>query len=79
MTPTVHNEGPYQFIFYSSDRPEPPHIHVRRDRDEAKFWLEPVELAYNDRFAQHELNRIEKLVRKNRAKLLGAWHDHFRS
>jgi hypothetical protein len=34
-------------VFFSSDRGEPVHIHVKRDRHIAKFWLEPIELAKN--------------------------------
>jgi hypothetical protein len=43
--PTVIRDGPYSFVFFSSDRIEPPHIHVKRDQQIAKFWLESVELA----------------------------------
>jgi hypothetical protein len=43
--PTVLFEGPYRFYFYMRDLlTEPPHVHVERDRDEAKFWLDPVRL-----------------------------------
>jgi hypothetical protein len=42
--PTVLRAGPYRFYFYSGDRDEPPHVHVARDANEAKFWLEPVRL-----------------------------------
>lgn len=42
--PTVLREGPYRFFFYASDREEPPHVHVERDRQTAKFWLQPVRL-----------------------------------
>ena len=38
--PTILQDGPYSFIFFSSDRGEPPHIHVKRDRQLAKFWLD---------------------------------------
>ena len=41
--PTVLEDGPYSFIFFSSDKGEPPHIHVKRERRIAKFWLDPVE------------------------------------
>lgn len=34
--------GPYRFFFYSFDGDEPTHVHVRRDRQHAKFWLAPV-------------------------------------
>lgn len=33
----------YWFFFYSFDCNEPMHVHVRRDRQHAKFWLAPVE------------------------------------
>ncbi len=42
--PTVLHDGPYRLYFYASDRDEPVHIHVERDDDIAKFWLEPVRL-----------------------------------
>ena len=50
---TVLTVGPYKFVFFSSDRGEPVHIHVKRDRHVAKFWLEPVELAKNLGFPDH--------------------------
>jgi uncharacterized protein DUF4160 len=75
--PTVLQDGPYGFVFFSSDRVEPPHIHVKRDRQIAKFWLDPIELAKNRGFAEHELNRIERLVGQHRAILLEAWHEYF--
>ena len=74
--PTVLRIGPYSFIFFSSDRVEPPHIHVKRDRAIAKFWLEPVALAKNRGFAEHELNTIEALVVQHRAALVEAWNDY---
>jgi hypothetical protein len=75
--PTVDKEGPYSFIFFSSDKGEPPHIHVKRDRDIAKFWLDPVVLAKNHGFAGHELNQITYLVREKRQKLLEEWREYF--
>src|SRR5205823_5680400 len=48
--PTVLREGPYRIHFYMADRVEPPHMHVKRDRSEAKFWLDPVRLADAGRF-----------------------------
>jgi len=68
--PTVMLEGPYSLVFFSSDRGEPPHIHVKRERLIAKFWLAPVELAQNRGFAGHELNRIARIVAEHEAILL---------
>ena len=75
--PTVLRVGPYSFVFFSSDRGEPVHIHVKRDRQVAKFWLESVDLAKNLGFADHELKEIERLVTEHREFLIEAWHEYF--
>ena len=79
VSPTVLQSGPYRFFFFSSDRGEPAHVHVARERKVAKFWLQPVRLAYNRGFAQNELNKIAALVQEHQAELLKAWHDYFKS
>jgi hypothetical protein len=75
--PVVLRDGPYSFVFFSSDGGEPPHIHVQRDRQIAKFWLVPVVLAKNRGFSSHELNRISRLVVEHEQVLLEAWHEYF--
>jgi hypothetical protein len=37
--PTVLRWGPYRAFFYSNERDEPAHVHVRAGGREAKFWL----------------------------------------
>jgi hypothetical protein len=51
--PTVLQVGPYSFIFFSSDQQEPAHIHVKRDRKLAKYWLDPITLEKNRGFKEH--------------------------
>ncbi len=75
--PTVLQDGPYSFIFFSSDQSEPAHIHVKRDRQVAKFWLEPISLARNRGFNRRELNQLARLVAKHQQTLLEAWRDYF--
>lgn len=75
--PVVLRDGPYRFFFYAGDRREPPHIHVRRDREEAKFWLGPVRLERNRGFAGHELRAVERLVNQHEQTLLREWDDYF--
>lgn len=75
--PTVLRHGAYSFVFFSSDGGEPPHIHVKRDRQIAKFWLEPVEFVNNHGFAKRELRRIARLVGEHQPELLEAWHGYF--
>jgi len=77
--PTVLRVGPYRFYFFVGDRAEPPHIHVKRDKAEAKFWLAPIRLARNFAFADHELRAIEAIIRDNEQLLLEAWNDAFRN
>jgi hypothetical protein len=77
LMPTVLQVGPYSFIFFSSDRGEPAHIHVKRDRQIAKFWLDPISLEKNRGFREHELNQIARLVEDHQTVLLDAWHDYF--
>ena len=78
VSPTVLQSRPYRFFFFSSDRNEPTHVHVKRDIKLAKFWLAPVRMAYTYGFNQVELNRIAALVLENEAALSKAWHDYFK-
>ena len=75
--PTVHREGPYRFFFYSADRNEPPHVHVERDANRAKIWLDPVRLARSGGFGAAELQHVERVVTTRGQLLLGAWNEHF--
>jgi hypothetical protein len=75
--PTVLRVGPYSFVFFSSDRTEPPHIHAKREKFVAKFWLNPVSVANNHGFAENEMSQIGRLVVKYEEMLLEAWHDYF--
>jgi hypothetical protein len=53
--PTVLRWGPYRAFFYSNERGEPPHIHVRSGDFEAKFWLHDLSVAINAGFPAHEI------------------------
>lgn len=43
--PTVLRWRGYQFLFYGLDEGEPPHIHVPKGRNQAKFWPSDCPLA----------------------------------
>ena len=75
--PTVLRWGPYRAFFYSNERGEPPHIHVERDRQTAKFWLAPVRLASSRNFSARELRRVEEIVIEHEAEFLRVWHERF--
>ncbi|MFN2509408.1 MAG: DUF4160 domain-containing protein [Chthoniobacterales bacterium] len=75
--PTVLRPGPYRLFFYSADAHEPPHVHVERDENKAKFWLEPVTIQSSSGFARGELLDLYRLISENRDILLHRWYDYF--
>jgi len=75
--PTVLRSDGFRLFFYSLENHEPPHIHIERGDETAKFWLNPVVLAMNNGFRSHELTRLRELVTANRDILEKAWHVHF--
>jgi hypothetical protein len=69
-----------RFHFYADERDprEPPHIHVRKGRDNAKFWLRPqVRLAFNRGFPARVLSQLSGVIEARRDELESAWHDFF--
>ena len=75
--PTVLRVGPYRFFFYATDRDEPPHVHVEREDNKAKFWLNPARLQSSGGFSRAEINRIQRLVEENQDVLLRGWNEYF--
>lgn len=76
--PTALKIGPYRLFFYAGDRNEPPHIHVEREDNIAKFWLNPVRLQSSGGFSRREIGQIQKRLSENHRKLLEAWNEYFR-
>jgi hypothetical protein len=75
--PTILRVGPYRFFFYANDRDEPPHVHIEREHNKAKFWLTPVRLQQSGGFSRNEINRMRQLVEENREVLLRGWNEFF--
>jgi len=69
--------GPYRVYFHSHEPNEPPHVHVDRDDQSAKFWLTPLALARNLGFGAVELRRIQRLLKENQSSLLEKWDARF--
>jgi len=75
--PTVLRTGPYRFFFYANDRDEPRHVHVERDENRAKFWLNPVRLSASGGFGRMEINRLRMMVVENEIAFSRAWDEFF--
>ena len=69
--------GPYRFYFYANEGFEPAHVHVERETNHAKFWLDPVRLSGSAGFGRRELHGLRGIVVKNEASLLGKWNEFF--
>lgn len=75
--PTVLRIDGLRFFFYSKEGSEPPHIHVEKGDEVAKFWLDTVELESSYGFSAKEINQIRKLVVEHQVQLLQAWYEYF--
>ena len=76
--PTVLRVKGYRIGFFSADGDEPPHAHITKSGNTAKFWLDPVQLEHNSGYARHELNEIYEILREHQPQLTQAWHEYFR-
>lgn len=75
--PTILRVGRFRFFFFSNEGQEPAHVHVKAGEDEAKFWLDPVQLAANYGFNGRELNQIQRIIEEHRGNLLEVWDEYF--
>jgi hypothetical protein len=75
--PALLRVGGYRFFFYSLEDREPPHIHVAHAGRYAKYWINPVVLASNRGFRDHELTVLGRLVVEHQAFFLGTWNAYF--
>lgn len=75
--PTILRIGAYRLFFFAGDRHEPAHIHVERDDNLAKFWLDPVRLQSSGGFTRNEIAKIQKIVIEHQQLLQEAWYAYF--
>jgi hypothetical protein len=73
-------EGYRGFFFSNEGVPmEPIHIHVKKGRGEAKFWVTPnVTLAESWNLKVSELTRAQEIVVEHRQEILDFWNRYFR-
>ncbi len=72
--PVVLRVNGYKFYFYEADiANEPPHVHVTKDGNEAKFWLSPMKVEREGRFRKSDLRDIERIIKDNLDFLLTSW------
>jgi Domain of unknown function (DUF4160) len=78
--PVVYRHRDLRFFFYSNEGTprEPMHIHVEKDGNEAKIWLQPdIQVAYNDGYDHRTLRELLEIVAANKARIERAWDEFF--
>ena len=76
--PVVLRVKGYRFWFYEADLDEPAHVHVGKEGQEAKYWLDPVRMARAGRFSPVDLREIERIIHDNLEFLLNPWDEEQR-
>ncbi|MDR0698530.1 MAG: DUF4160 domain-containing protein [Tannerella sp.] len=78
MSPTFKCENGYRFGIFSNEENRM-HVHVYKENNSAKIWLEPlVELADNKGFQEKELSKIIQTVIENEEEFKSKYRAHIR-
>ena len=72
--PTILRIRGYRIGFFQADLAEPPHVHVRRQSGEAKFWLDTIAVAGSRGFRPHEIREIATILEDHKNDLMAAWY-----
>lgn len=75
--PTLLIWRDYRFRFYSSDRTEPPHVHIQEDGRDAKIWLHGLDVSFNHGYNERELQKLIAKVAEHRNGWIGSWNEYF--
>ncbi len=76
--PTLHREAGLRYFFRSSDRPEPPHVHVVGGGGKAKVWLMPVRLENARGYSRRRVDRIVEVTEAHLEEWFAIWRGFFR-
>ena len=75
--PTLLVIDGFRFYFFSDERQEPQHVHVRKGDSVAKLWLHPVDLVFASGFNRSEIRRIRELTLEHQAFFIQRWNEYF--
>lgn len=78
--PKIFEWRGYRFHFFSNEGTprEPVHVHVRKGRDDAKFWLWPeVRVDFNRGFSSRVLSELTRVIKARRDEIESVWNDFF--
>ncbi|NCC34450.1 MAG: DUF4160 domain-containing protein [Chloroflexia bacterium] len=62
--PTILYIGGWRLFFYTNERNEPPHIHVKKGDMECKYWLHAETFDIEEAYAYNLRPADRRIVRK---------------
>jgi hypothetical protein len=71
--PTLLRNHGLRYFFWSNEGNEPPHVHVSRDDNEAKFWLDPVRLDRNYGLSPADVRRATLTITEHEHEFIAAY------
>lgn len=74
--PVIFTFMGFRFMFFANDH-EPALVHVAKHGATAKFFINPISLAYNKGFNPPELELIKKVLTENEAVVNRHWASFF--
>jgi len=75
--PTILRIKGHRFFFFSNEGNEPPHVHVEKAENYAKFWLNPVILAKSIGYNARELRQLRELIEEYHDLFEEKWNEYF--
>ena len=78
MSPLFKEENGFAFRIFSNEETRM-HIHVLKDNNEAKIWIEPdIKLEYNNGFKPQEIKKILVIVNENEEEFKQKYREYIR-
>ena len=77
--PTVLLVEGWRFFFYSDERNEPMHVHVRKAEKECKYWIDSEGFDIREQYAynmnQRDKRQVRRIIFEHFDSLVTAWND----
>ena len=77
--PKLFSARGFRFFFYSNEKNEPCHVHVKGHGGEAKFWMPGCEMVFSYRLSAKDIRNILEILRENASLIEEGWNEFFKS
>lgn len=77
--PKLFSAGGFRFFFYSNEKNEPCHVHVKGHGGEAKFWIPSCEMVFSYRINAKDIKKILRILQEKVNFIKEQWNEFFKS